>query len=57
MRGNVNWMRGREGAMHSATFADKIDRLYPVIEAGVSDSGAFDNCLEFISYSGRYVFC
>ena len=53
LRGNVNWMRAREGTASSALFGDSISRLYPVVEPDVSDSGAFDNVLEFLLMSGR----
>uniref|UniRef100_A0A6A7GC43 glutamate synthase (ferredoxin) n=1 Tax=Hirondellea gigas TaxID=1518452 RepID=A0A6A7GC43_9CRUS len=50
LRGNVNWMRDREGVMLSDTV--NLKELHPVIGAGTSDSGAFDNALEFLSYTG-----
>jgi glutamate synthase (NADPH/NADH) large chain len=53
LRGNVNWMRAREGMAGSELFGDSIGRLYPIVEADVSDSGAFDNVLEFLLMTGR----
>jgi glutamate synthase (NADPH/NADH) large chain len=53
LRGNVNWMRAREGIATSELFGASIERLYPVVEPDVSDSGAFDNVLEFLLMSGR----
>jgi len=53
LRGNVNWMRAREGMASSELFGDAISRLYPVVEPDVSDSGAFDNVLEFLLMTGR----
>ncbi len=53
LRGNVNWMRAREGTASSELFGDSISRLYPVVEPDVSDSGAFDNVLEFLLMTGR----
>ncbi|MEE2804673.1 MAG: glutamate synthase central domain-containing protein, partial [Pseudomonadota bacterium] len=51
--GNVNWMRAREGVMHSDLFKEELDSLYPVVEPDCSDSGNFDNVLEFLLMTGR----
>ncbi|ODQ68214.1 glutamate synthase [Nadsonia fulvescens var. elongata DSM 6958] len=48
LRGNKNWMRSKEGVMSSALFGDELDRLFPIIEEGGSDSAAFDNVLELL---------
>jgi glutamate synthase (NADPH/NADH) large chain len=53
LRGNTNWMIAREGVAASPFFGDRISELYPVIEPDVSDSGAFDNVLEFLLMTGR----
>lgn len=53
VRGNSNWMRAREGMLKSQLFGDEIRKLLPVIEAEVSDSGAFDNVLELLMMGGR----
>jgi glutamate synthase (NADPH/NADH) large chain len=53
LRGNSNWMRAREGMASSELYGDKLGELFPVVESGVSDSGAFDNVLEFLLMSGR----
>ena len=53
LRGNANWMRAREGVAQSALFGDRLPDLFPVIEPDVSDSGAFDNVLEFLLMNGR----
>lgn len=52
LRGNKNWMRAREGVMESSLFGDELDRLYPIIEEGGSDSAAFDNVLELLVING-----
>ncbi|KAI0314266.1 NADPH-dependent glutamate synthase [Amylostereum chailletii] len=52
VRGNKNWMRAREGVLHSTLFGDQLDLLYPIIEAGGSDSAAFDNVLELLTVNG-----
>jgi len=53
LRGNVNWMRAREGVVESDLFDGSIDRLFPIVEPDTSDSGSFDNVLEFLLMTGR----
>ena len=53
LRGNINWMRAREGVMHSELFGDELPKLFPVVEPDCSDSGTFDNVLEFLLMTGR----
>ena len=48
LRGNKNWMRAREGVLQSSFFGDELQRLFPIIEDGGSDSAAFDNVLELL---------
>lgn len=52
-RGNFNWMHAREGALESELFKDNLAKTLPVIETEVSDSGSFDNVLEFLMMNGR----
>lgn len=52
LRGNKNLMTAREGVMSSTKFGDELQKLYPVIEAGMSDSGCVDNVLEFLCMAG-----
>ncbi|MCW8934807.1 MAG: glutamate synthase large subunit [Gammaproteobacteria bacterium] len=51
--GNASWMAAREGTAKSELFGDDIKRILPVIEPEVSDSGSFDNVLEFLLMGGR----
>ena len=51
--GNCNWMNAREGVMRSELFGDDLAKLFPVVEPDCSDSGNFDNVLEFLLMSGR----
>ena len=53
LRGNVNWMTAREGVIQTEQFGDDLHKLFPIIEADCSDSGNFDNALEFLLMSGR----
>ena len=52
-QGNYNWMRAREGDLKSDIFGDNLSKTLPVIETEVSDSGSFDNVLEFLLMNGR----
>ncbi len=53
LRGNMNWMAAREGGMESTLFEGGIDKCFPVCEPDCSDSGTFDNVLEFLLMAGR----
>ncbi len=53
LRGNLNWMRAREGVMESETFGRNLRKLFPIVEPDCSDSGSFDNVLEFLLMDGR----
>ncbi|KAA0449623.1 MAG: glutamate synthase large subunit, partial [Candidatus Thioglobus sp.] len=52
-QGNFNWMHAREGMLESALFKGDLAKTLPVIESEVSDSGSFDNVLEFLMMNGR----
>jgi glutamate synthase (NADPH/NADH) large chain len=51
--GNKNWMNARQGTMKSDLFGDRLEKLFPIVEPECSDSGTFDNVLEFLLMSGR----
>ncbi len=53
LRGNINWMHAREGVVESDLFGDDLDKVFPVVEPECSDSGNFDNVLEFLLMTGR----
>jgi glutamate synthase (NADPH/NADH) large chain len=53
LRGNKNNMTAREGVVRSEQFGDRIKDLFPIIQPDYSDSGTFDNVLEFLLMSGR----
>ncbi|WP_190600359.1 glutamate synthase large subunit [Candidatus Vesicomyidisocius sp. SY067_SCS001] len=52
-QGNYNWMHAREGVLKSKLFKNNLNKILPVIETEVSDSGSFDNVLEFLMMNGR----
>src|SRR4029453_10854303 len=53
LRGNINWMRAREGLLRSSLLGDDLKKILPVIPEGASDTGAFDNALGLLVLSGR----
>jgi glutamate synthase (NADPH) large chain len=53
LRGNENWMRARQGVVRSELFGDSLQKLFPIVEPDCSDSGTFDNVLEFLMMTGR----
>ena len=53
LRGNANWMFARQGVVKSELFGDELAKLFPIVEPDCSDSGTFDNVLEFLLMSGR----
>jgi len=53
LRGNKNWMAAREGLAASPHFGGDLKHLFPIAEPDCSDSGTFDNVLEFLLMGGR----
>jgi glutamate synthase (NADPH/NADH) large chain/glutamate synthase (ferredoxin) len=53
LKGNVNWMRARQGRLESDLFGDDLQKLFPIIYERQSDSACFDNALEFLLMGGR----
>jgi glutamate synthase (NADPH/NADH) large chain len=52
VRGNVNWMAARHKAMKSAVLGEDLEKLWPLIDDGQSDSACFDNALELLVAGG-----
>ncbi|MEY3418457.1 MAG: hypothetical protein RJA46_228, partial [Pseudomonadota bacterium] len=52
VKGNVNWVNAREGAISSPVLGDDLKKLWPLIYPGQSDTACFDNCLELLVMSG-----
>ncbi|MGL6040239.1 MAG: glutamate synthase subunit alpha, partial [Deefgea sp.] len=52
LRGNVNWIRAREKAISSPVLGKDIDKIWPLIYPGQSDSASFDNALELLVMGG-----
>ncbi len=55
VRGNQNWIRARQGAISSPILGEDIDKLWPLIYDGQSDSASFDNALELLVMGGYSV--
>jgi len=52
LRGNINWMNARRHSMASKLLGDDLDKLWPLIAEGRSDSASFDNALELLVAGG-----
>jgi glutamate synthase (NADPH/NADH) large chain len=52
VRGNVNWMAARHAAMSSKLLGEDMEKLWPLIVGGQSDSACFDNALELLVAGG-----
>ena len=52
VRGNVNWMTARHEAMSSNLLGEDLEKLWPLIVDGQSDSACFDNALELLVAGG-----
>ncbi|WP_166385515.1 MULTISPECIES: glutamate synthase large subunit [unclassified Polaribacter] len=53
LRGNVSRMRVREEIMKSDVFGPQIDKLFPIILPGKSDSASMDMVVELLTHTGR----
>ncbi|TAL90375.1 MAG: glutamate synthase subunit alpha, partial [Rhodanobacter sp.] len=52
VKGNVNWLNARTGAISSPVLGDDLAKLWPLIYPGQSDTASFDNCLELLTMAG-----
>jgi glutamate synthase (NADPH) large chain len=52
VRGNTNWMAARRHSIRSKLFGDDIDKIWPLIAEGQSDTACFDNALELLVLGG-----
>ncbi|MFO0707080.1 MAG: glutamate synthase large subunit [Nitrospira sp.] len=53
LKGNVNWMRARQGRLNSDLFGNDLEKLYPIVYEQQSDSACLDNAVEFLTMGGR----
>ena len=52
LRGNLNWMAARRHTMRSEVLGEDLDKIWPLIPEGQSDSASFDNALELLVMGG-----
>ena len=52
VRGNVNWMNARRRTMESELLGADLDKLWPIIPHGQSDTACLDNALELLLMGG-----
>ena len=52
LRGNINWLAARRHLMKCELLGDDLEKLWPLITEGQSDSASFDNALELLVQSG-----
>jgi len=52
VRGNVNWMNARRRTMESTLLGSDLDKLWPIIPHGQSDTACLDNALELLLLGG-----
>jgi len=52
VQGNINWMMARRQNMSSELLGDDLEKLWPLIGDGASDSATFDNALELLLAGG-----
>jgi len=52
VRGNVNWMNARRRTMESELLGPDLDKMWPLIPYGQSDTASLDNALELLLAGG-----
>ncbi len=52
LRGNVNWIRARQNGISSRVLGEDLEKIWPLIYDGQSDSASFDNALELLVMGG-----
>ena len=52
VRGNVNWMEARRRTMESELLGADLDKMWPLIPHGQSDTASLDNALELLLTGG-----
>lgn len=52
IRANRSWMQARESVMQTEQIPN-IEEIFPVMQAGMSDSATLDNVFEFLTMTGK----
>ncbi len=53
LRGNLNWMKARQGLFESELLGTGLEKLFPILSEGASDSAILDNAIELLYHAGR----
>jgi glutamate synthase (NADPH) large chain len=53
LRGNINKMAARNSTLTSLVLGEDINKIFPIINMELSDSGIMDNILELLHMTGR----
>ncbi len=53
VRGNVNWMNARQSILKSEVLGDDLQKAFPAVRPGLSDTGSLDNAVELLTMAGR----
>ncbi len=53
VRGNVNWMNARQSVLKSELLGDDLQKAFPAIRAGLSDTSSLDRAVELLTMAGR----
>jgi glutamate synthase (NADPH/NADH) large chain len=53
LQGNRNWMRAREALLASSLLPGDLERIFPIVTPGASDSASFDEVVELLHLGGR----
>jgi glutamate synthase (ferredoxin) len=51
--GNSNWMKARQALCKSEALGGDLEKLFPIVLEGNSDTASFDQVLEFLHMAGR----
>ena len=55
LKGNVNWMRARQGRLQSESLRQRHGKAFPIVYEHQSDSACLDNALEFLRVGWPFV--
>jgi glutamate synthase (NADPH) large chain len=53
VRGNTAWMDARQSILASPLFGQDVEKLFPIVTPGGSDSASLDNVVELLYLAGR----
>ncbi len=53
LRGNTAWMEARQATLQSPLFGPDMEKIFPILTPGGSDSALLDNVVELLVMAGR----